>query len=625
MLLERDIISSVQIPELIKDEIIKQGSVCLDKRGRPLHYSGGFALVFPFDVNGEKWAFRCWKADLGNIERRLNQLSQALKNVSLSCFCDFTYIPEGICVNGKLYPTTRMKWIDGYTLKDYICKNPNTESIKRIATNFLCLCKSLHKHKIAHGDLQHGNIMIDRDGKIVLIDYDSMYEPSLGKQNNIISGLPDYQHPARKNNKISSEKLDCFSELIIYISLLAIAEDITFINKYRIEDTESLLFTVDDYLNLKSSAIYKELNSLGGVFPLLLLILEEYLSKNDINELEPFDVLLDRYTLEPVIRSFTLVNNINVVYRNSKVTLCWDVENYNHILLDGKICKGFRYVDKIESDTIYTLEAINGLKNAIAKVSVKVVNEPIIRLKLTSNKLRKNSSEKTALKWNIQNAVSAKLIIDGEERLVDVSGVEEVAPTKTTVYEMQVVGLDEITVFKKQVTLYVLSDSQIEFNANRLYTYPKIPFVLSWNVQHAKSVELIGYGNVSALGIKTIEIEKDTTFTLKVIGALGIKNKQIMVKVLPLPVIKTLLVPAPQIKHQTTVNLNMTQIQSMVSMPANLHTHINIPPLIEPDFSKLEVKMNNIPKFHSLNINLKGMNWWNNIWDKIKCIKGFKF
>ena len=70
MLLERDIISSVQVPELIKDEIIKQGNVCLDKRGRPLHYSGGFALVFPFDVNGNKWAFRCWKADLGNIERR---------------------------------------------------------------------------------------------------------------------------------------------------------------------------------------------------------------------------------------------------------------------------------------------------------------------------------------------------------------------------------------------------------------------------------------------------------------------------------------------------------------------------------------------------------------------------
>ena len=625
MLLERDIISSVQVPELIKDEIIKQGNVCLDKRGRPLHYSGGFALVFPFDVNGNKWAFRCWKADLGNIERRLNQLSQALKKVSLSCFCDFTYIPEGICVNGKLYPTTRMRWVDGYTLKDYICNNSNVNSIKRLATNFLCLCKDLHKHKIAHGDLQHGNIMIDRDGKIFLIDYDSMYTPSMGVQNDIISGLPDYQHPERKKNKISSEKLDYFSELIIYISLLAIAEDITFINRYRIEDTESLLFNVDDFQDLKSSAIYKDLKNLGGIFPLLLLILEEYLSKKDINELEPFDVLLDRYTSEPVIKSFSLTKNANIVYRNTKVTLCWDVENYNRILLNGKICNEFKYVDKIKSDTIYTLEVINGLKNAIEKVSVKVVDEPVIKLKLASNKLRKNSSEKTTLKWNIQNAISAKLIVDGEERIIDVSGNEEVAPAKTTVYEIHVVGLDGITVFKKQVTLYVLDDTQIEFNTSRLYTYSKIPFVLSWNVQHAKSVELIGYGIVEESGSKTIEIEHDTTFILKVIGSFGVKTEEIFVKILPLPVIKTLLVPAPEIKHQITINLNQTLIQPMVSMPTNLYTHISIPPLVEPDFAKLEVEMHKPPKFHSLNINMKGMNWWNNIWDRIRSIKGFKF
>ena len=89
--------------------------------------------------------------------------------------------------------------------------------------------------------------------------------------------------------------------------------------------------------------------------------------------------------------------------------------------------------------------------------------------------------------------------------------------------------------------------------------------------------------------------------------------------------IKTLLVPAPEIKHQTTINLNQTLIQPMVSMPTNLYTHISIPSLVEPDFAKLEVEMHKPPKFHSLNINLKNINWWNNIWDRIRSIKGFKF
>ena len=47
MVLEKDIVDSIQIPELIKDTFIKQGNVCLDKRNRPIHYSGGFALVNP--------------------------------------------------------------------------------------------------------------------------------------------------------------------------------------------------------------------------------------------------------------------------------------------------------------------------------------------------------------------------------------------------------------------------------------------------------------------------------------------------------------------------------------------------------------------------------------------------
>ena len=153
----------------------------------------------------------------------------------MSYFCDFTYTPEGICVNGRLYPTTRMKWIEGYTLKDYICKNPQSKCIKKLADDFLNMCKALHSHHFAHGDLQHGNIMVNEDGELFLIDYDSVYIPQLGEQNDIIAGLADYQHPDRKNNKYSSEKLDYFSELIIYISLLAISENLSLIQEYDIE------------------------------------------------------------------------------------------------------------------------------------------------------------------------------------------------------------------------------------------------------------------------------------------------------------------------------------------------------------------------------------------------------
>lgn len=626
MILESDIINSVQIPELIKDEFIRKGKVCLDRRGRPLHYSGGFALVFPFDIRGEKWAFRCWKADLGNIERRLSTLSRVLKDINLSYFCDFTYTPEGICVNGRLYPTTRMKWIEGYTLKDYICKNPQSKCIKKLADDFLNMCKALHSHHFAHGDLQHGNIMVNEDGELFLIDYDSVYIPQLGEQNDIIAGLADYQHPDRKNNKYSSEKLDYFSELIIYISLLAISENLSLIQEYDIENTEYLLFTKDDYLNLKSSKIYQDLSTMEGLFPLLLLILEEYLSKNNINDLEPFDKLLDSYTKTPVINEF-IVENVenNIVYKNSKITLSWDVTNYNQIRLNGKPCKNFKFIDRVEADTTYVLEIINGLKITTEVLTVKVVDKPEITLKLRPSKIRKGSNEQSQLKWNVDNCISTKLLVDGIEKDINLTGAEIVNPERTTTYEIQAVGLDKRTTFTKKITLYVLSDSKIEFAVNKQYTYPRIPVLLNWNVQYAKFVELVGYGHVDHEGSKIIEIDKDEIFVLKVTDAFGVKTEQVHVKILPLPIINSLLVPMPQINHKTSININQTKLQPLVGIPTNLHTNISIPPLIEPNYETIKVEMNKPPVFHTYSLDLKGKSWWNKIWDRIRNIKGFKF
>ena len=71
-------------------------------------------------------------------------------------------------------------------------------------------------------------------GDIFLIDYDSFYCVELQGEKDIITGLVDYQHPLRKTNNIIHEKIDYFSELIIYLSILAIAENPTLVDKYKV-------------------------------------------------------------------------------------------------------------------------------------------------------------------------------------------------------------------------------------------------------------------------------------------------------------------------------------------------------------------------------------------------------
>lgn len=290
-----DIVDIVQVPALIKDDFIKTGNVVLDERGNPIHYTGGFAVVFPFLVNNKKWAFRCWYNNVGNIGKRLKILSDELNRIKLPYFCQFYYSEQGIIIDGGVKPTTRMLWVDGVNLKEYICLNShNSEKLKDLAAKFLSMCRDLHKAKISHGDLQHGNIIIDHQDRIFLIDYDSMYVPALKGEKDIITGLAAYQHPARiqRKNIYAHEKLDYFSELIIYLSIIAISENSNLIELFDILDSDNLLFTKEDFANIETSKIYSQLRKLGVEVNNLLDILVSYLKTDSIDKLVSIDVLL---------------------------------------------------------------------------------------------------------------------------------------------------------------------------------------------------------------------------------------------------------------------------------------------------------------------------------------------
>lgn len=288
-----DITTSILHPQLIKDDFIKEGKPILDSRNRPIHHSGGFAVVFPFLVDNQKWAFRCWSADLGDVEERLLKISSTIKQLNLPYFCDFTYQSKGLIVNGTTCPTTRMRWIDGCNIKEFICAHKNEKNVlQKLAKDFITMCDKLHSCHIAHGDLQHGNILVDKSGNIFLIDYDSMYVPMLDGERNIINGIPDYQHPKRPESNYFSYKLDYFSELIIYISILAISERPSLVDDYQLENADRLLFSRDDYYNLLQSNIYKDLISLSPLINKLLFVLKQYLECEDISELSSLSFLL---------------------------------------------------------------------------------------------------------------------------------------------------------------------------------------------------------------------------------------------------------------------------------------------------------------------------------------------
>ena len=100
---------------------------------------------------------------------------------------------------------------------------------------------------IAHGDLQHGNIKVEAGCRIILVDYDGMFVPSMQGFTSNELGHRNYQHPGRTKDHFGGY-LDNFSAWSIYTSLYCLTLDPTLWRKLEAGD-ECLLFRQEDYVN----------------------------------------------------------------------------------------------------------------------------------------------------------------------------------------------------------------------------------------------------------------------------------------------------------------------------------------------------------------------------------------
>lgn len=264
-------------------------------------YSGGFSIVFPIVKGSNTFALRCWMEDVGNAEVRYKEIYDYLQRVGLPYFVDFEYVPKGIWVMGNDYPITRMQWAAGVSLRDFISQNLKRPRLfKVVADAFQEMVARLHKNRIAHGDLQDGNILLNQNRntiEIKLIDYDSLFVPTLRGQPDNIRGLPEYQHPARivaNARTQATEKVDYFSELVIYLSFLALSEKPDLWRSFKDKTERGLLFSEADFKNPGQSAIFRELANLSPYVQQLASTLKDFCAKTTIDRLEPLEAILPR-------------------------------------------------------------------------------------------------------------------------------------------------------------------------------------------------------------------------------------------------------------------------------------------------------------------------------------------
>ncbi len=276
----QDYNEAVQSPQTsFSDPELKLGHVEEDRLGLPRPISGRFAVVYNMRCGSRRYAVRCFQSKVPDQQERYAAISAHLKQAPLPYTVNFEFLPQGIRIRGQWYPVLKMEWIAGEELQTYVKSHlQDSAALLRLATDWITMTEALQKALLAHGDLQHGNVIVAGD-KLKLIDYDGMFVPTLAGKRSHESGHRNYQHPNRTALDYGPY-LDHFSNWVIYVSLVALAIDPSLWTRLRGGD-ECLLFRKDDFTpNGNSQALTAlarhgdpRLQNLGSLFESLLYLM----------------------------------------------------------------------------------------------------------------------------------------------------------------------------------------------------------------------------------------------------------------------------------------------------------------------------------------------------------------
>lgn len=249
---------AIQAPHIcFAEPNLKAGEVACDMLGLPKVMSGNFASVYEMKTSPGRWAIRCFVRQVPGQQGRYARLSEHLSKIVLPYLVRFEFIQKGILVLGDWYPVVKMQWVEGVPLNVYVDEHYKDPAVMAgLASRWRQLVNALRAHQIAHGDFQHGNVMVNPDGEFRLVDYDGMFVPAFGRGRSPELGHANFQHP-RRTPDYYEERLDNFSALVIYLSFLALAREPELWEKFYAGD--NLILGSADYRNPKASVAFQRL------------------------------------------------------------------------------------------------------------------------------------------------------------------------------------------------------------------------------------------------------------------------------------------------------------------------------------------------------------------------------
>ena len=255
--------AAVQHPATaFSDPHLRTASVTTGPLGLPRAVAGNFAVTYQLRSGQQQWAVRCFHREATDRASRYAAISTALAQLRGGPLVPIDYLDQGVRIGQAWYPVTKMPWIEGFPLNRAVeAALSKPKALRDYERSFIDIVSDLRRRGMAHGDLQHGNILVDTTGNLHLVDYDGMFVPALRGRPASESGDPNYQHPRRAAQ--FDPELDRFAALVIVLALRALAASPRLWQTYNTGD--NLLFRRADFADPGGSPLFRDLAAIPEV------------------------------------------------------------------------------------------------------------------------------------------------------------------------------------------------------------------------------------------------------------------------------------------------------------------------------------------------------------------------
>jgi hypothetical protein len=215
--------------------------------GIPMPASGNAAVVFRAEVGGADTALRFFIRDDASTRERYTALGRHFAEFGIEdCVAHPTWLDDAIALNDATWPMVRMNWVEGRTLDEYVghlARGADTAALTALARTWRGFVGRLQEADFAHGDLQHGNILVDTSSALRLVDFDGSWIAGFeGSPPPRETGHPNYQPATRRWGRW----MDTFPGLVIYTALLTLSRRPG--SWAQLPNGENILFSAADFV-----------------------------------------------------------------------------------------------------------------------------------------------------------------------------------------------------------------------------------------------------------------------------------------------------------------------------------------------------------------------------------------